>query len=161
MVPSLPLLSCESSVSVKENPDRRKKKKKKKIVGLALKGLTLLMSLVSFSIYPFKNMREALFFWCLQGDIKKTNSGMEWVNLIKASMLRSQHFLYYEVGKRRKFRKLEMGRERQTEWKKECCYWDASGNQTVWPSRKIRIILLLLLIFLLLLLNFSSSVILL
>ena len=27
MVPSLPLLSCESSVSVKENPDRKKKKK--------------------------------------------------------------------------------------------------------------------------------------
>ena len=26
MVPSLPLLSCESSVSVKENPDRKKKK---------------------------------------------------------------------------------------------------------------------------------------
>ena len=24
MVPSLPLLSCESSVSVKENPDRKK-----------------------------------------------------------------------------------------------------------------------------------------
>ena len=29
MVPSLPLLSCGSSVSVKENPDRKKKKKKK------------------------------------------------------------------------------------------------------------------------------------
>ena len=29
MVPSLPLLSCELSVSVKENPDRKKKKKKK------------------------------------------------------------------------------------------------------------------------------------
>ena len=28
MVPSLPLLSCEFSVSVKENPDRKKKKKK-------------------------------------------------------------------------------------------------------------------------------------
>ena len=28
MVPSLPLLSCGSSVSVKENPDRKKKKKK-------------------------------------------------------------------------------------------------------------------------------------
>ena len=28
MAPSLPLLSCESSVSVKENPDRKKKKKK-------------------------------------------------------------------------------------------------------------------------------------
>ena len=28
MVPSLPLLSCELSVSVKENPDRKKKKKK-------------------------------------------------------------------------------------------------------------------------------------
>ena len=28
MVPSLPLLSCESSVSVKENPDRKKKKDK-------------------------------------------------------------------------------------------------------------------------------------
>ena len=27
MVPSLPLLSCKSSVSVKENPDRKKKKK--------------------------------------------------------------------------------------------------------------------------------------
>ena len=27
MVPSLPLLSCESSVSEKENPDRKKKKK--------------------------------------------------------------------------------------------------------------------------------------
>ena len=27
MVPYLPLLSCESSVSVKENPDRKKKKK--------------------------------------------------------------------------------------------------------------------------------------
>ena len=27
MVPSLPLLSCESSVSVKENPDRKKKMK--------------------------------------------------------------------------------------------------------------------------------------
>ena len=28
MVPSLPLLSCESPVSVKENPDRKKKEKK-------------------------------------------------------------------------------------------------------------------------------------
>ena len=28
-VPSLPLLSCELSVSVKESPDRKKKKKKK------------------------------------------------------------------------------------------------------------------------------------
>ena len=27
MVPSLPRLSCESSVSVKENPDRQKKKR--------------------------------------------------------------------------------------------------------------------------------------
>ena len=27
MVPSLPLLSCELSLSVKENPDRKKKKK--------------------------------------------------------------------------------------------------------------------------------------
>ena len=27
MVPSLPLLSCESSVSVKENPERKEKKK--------------------------------------------------------------------------------------------------------------------------------------
>ena len=27
MVPSLPLLSCESSMSVKENPDRKRKKK--------------------------------------------------------------------------------------------------------------------------------------
>ena len=26
MVPSLPLLSCESSMSMKENPDRKKKK---------------------------------------------------------------------------------------------------------------------------------------
>ena len=30
MVPSLPLLSCELSVSVKENPDRKIKKKLKK-----------------------------------------------------------------------------------------------------------------------------------
>ena len=30
MVPSLPLLSCESSVSVKENPDRKKTTKKNK-----------------------------------------------------------------------------------------------------------------------------------
>ena len=30
MVPSLPLLSCELSVSVKENPDRKKKKRTKK-----------------------------------------------------------------------------------------------------------------------------------
>ena len=30
VVPSLPLLSYESSVSVKENPNRKKKKKKKK-----------------------------------------------------------------------------------------------------------------------------------
>ena len=29
MVPSLPLLSCESSVSVKENPDRKQNKTKK------------------------------------------------------------------------------------------------------------------------------------
>ena len=28
MVPSLPLLSCELSVSVKENPDRKQKQKK-------------------------------------------------------------------------------------------------------------------------------------
>ena len=48
------------------------------------------------------------------GEYKKA-SGMEWFNLMKASMLRSQHFLYYEVRKRRKLRKLEMGRERQTE----------------------------------------------
>ena len=27
MVPSLPLLSCEASVSVKENPEKKKKKK--------------------------------------------------------------------------------------------------------------------------------------
>ena len=31
MVPSLPLLSCELSMSVKENPDRKKIKNKKKI----------------------------------------------------------------------------------------------------------------------------------
>ena len=30
VLPSLPLLSCESSVSVKENPDRKKQKKQKK-----------------------------------------------------------------------------------------------------------------------------------
>ena len=30
MVPSLPLLSCELSVSVKENPDRKKKKNKER-----------------------------------------------------------------------------------------------------------------------------------
>ena len=33
MVPSLPLLSCESSVSVKENPDRKKKKKNSDLAG--------------------------------------------------------------------------------------------------------------------------------
>ena len=32
MVPSLPRLSCEVSVSVKENPDRKKKTKKTKTV---------------------------------------------------------------------------------------------------------------------------------
>ena len=32
MVPSIPLLSCASSVSVKENPDRKKKKKKKTLL---------------------------------------------------------------------------------------------------------------------------------
>ena len=32
MVPSLPLLHCESLVSVKENPDRKKKQKKKTII---------------------------------------------------------------------------------------------------------------------------------
>ena len=32
MVPSLPLLSCESPVSAKENPDRKKKKTVKKYV---------------------------------------------------------------------------------------------------------------------------------
>ena len=33
MVPSLPLLSCESSVSVKENPDRKKKQKNSDLAG--------------------------------------------------------------------------------------------------------------------------------
>ena len=32
MVPSLPLLSCDSSVSVKVNPDRKKKKKKANVI---------------------------------------------------------------------------------------------------------------------------------
>ena len=32
MVPSLPLLSCESSMSVKENPDRKKTKQNKRQV---------------------------------------------------------------------------------------------------------------------------------
>ena len=36
MVPSLPLLSCELSVSVKENPDRKKNKKKLLMVILQL-----------------------------------------------------------------------------------------------------------------------------
>ena len=36
MVPSLPLLSCELSVSVNENPDREKKKKKKNLINITL-----------------------------------------------------------------------------------------------------------------------------
>ena len=40
MVPSLPLLSFESPVSVKENP-YRKKKKKKKYVDLAINDFTM------------------------------------------------------------------------------------------------------------------------
>ena len=32
MVPSLPLMSCELSVSVKENSDRKKKKKRSKLM---------------------------------------------------------------------------------------------------------------------------------
>ena len=36
MIPSLPLLCYESSVSVKENPDRKEKEKEKKKHGLGL-----------------------------------------------------------------------------------------------------------------------------
>lgn len=32
MVPSIPLLSCESLVSVRENPDRKKRKRTKQII---------------------------------------------------------------------------------------------------------------------------------
>ena len=39
MVPSLPLLSCQLSVSVKENPDRKKKKKKSKNLKSKLKTI--------------------------------------------------------------------------------------------------------------------------
>ena len=43
MVPSLPLLSCELSVSVKENPDRKKNKKN----SVLIKSQLLICSLLS------------------------------------------------------------------------------------------------------------------
>ena len=51
MVPSLPLLSCESSVSVKENPDRKKKNKKLFNKGeiLAPSHLNILSNFLYFS----------------------------------------------------------------------------------------------------------------
>ena len=45
MVPSLPLLSCESSVSVKENPDRKKNQKKKSKKKKTPKGTYILKSI--------------------------------------------------------------------------------------------------------------------
>ena len=48
MVPSLSLLSCESSVSVKENPDERKKKK-------------------LFSYHAFR-YKDSAAFWYLVGN---------------------------------------------------------------------------------------------
>ena len=48
MVLSLPLLSCESPVSVKENPDRKKKKKSISLANLIL-GVNDVM--VSYLIY--------------------------------------------------------------------------------------------------------------
>ena len=48
MVPSLPLLSCELSVSVKENPDRKKKKKKK---NLGIVTILILTSIEFKQIY--------------------------------------------------------------------------------------------------------------
>ena len=43
MVPSLPMLSCESSVSVKENPDRKKKTRNKTNKKYLPKKLQLLL----------------------------------------------------------------------------------------------------------------------
>ena len=53
MVPSLPLLSCESSVSVKENPDRKKEREKgaldKKRLEKKFKGImTLKQSMIVY-----------------------------------------------------------------------------------------------------------------
>ena len=58
MVPSLPLLSCESSVSVKENPDRKKKIVSgthiSKFAELYLQGFPGNKLSVFFFILPFK-----------------------------------------------------------------------------------------------------------
>ena len=62
MVPSYPLLSCVSSVSVKENPDRKKKKKPDRPLGLFSTWATIPPSTVAQSIthtgdvgpWPFK-----------------------------------------------------------------------------------------------------------
>ena len=45
MVPSLPLLSCELSVPVKENPDRKKKKSGFTILIISNKKLTNIMKI--------------------------------------------------------------------------------------------------------------------
>ena len=50
MVPSLPLLSCELSVSVKENPDRKKKKKK---FGIQASSLNTWISEAKFLFFGF------------------------------------------------------------------------------------------------------------
>ena len=54
MVPSLPLLSCESSVSVKENPDRKKKKK--------IKSWKISNFIVTFISSFFLSFRTSLYF---------------------------------------------------------------------------------------------------
>ena len=61
MVPSLPLLSCESSVSVKENPDRKKKNTQKLCDDFKMhhtfystKKVSKLLNTVTFAVNAFE-----------------------------------------------------------------------------------------------------------
>ena len=57
MIPSLPLLSCELSVSVKENPDRKKTKKQKTNISKAYDPYSpfRLTSLIYAEKFEFEN----------------------------------------------------------------------------------------------------------
>ena len=79
MVPCLPLLSCESSVFVKENPKRKEKQNKKNPVGLYGTMLAELPSEEEYNYNILLRMTFEIFkeiFQLIKGNIPKENTNL-------------------------------------------------------------------------------------
>ena len=75
MVPSLPLLSCDSSVSVKENPDRKTKQKKLRQLELKKRASKVVLQIMNDGQGKCQS-------WTGQAFVQKSSIGKQCITIL-------------------------------------------------------------------------------